>query len=79
MATAIKQPCLHREQTPPRACSSCGAWLASFNDTDTCWPCEHSWTPDAPEVDLDMAEALGHAIDAVIPPEAFATLGELVA
>jgi hypothetical protein len=65
-------PPLHREHQPPRRCEDCGAWLTSFNDSDTCWSHDSSWTVQLDEDTLSNAirEEIGDAIDRILTPEA---------
>jgi hypothetical protein len=59
--------CTHREETPVRACSECGAYLRSFHDGDKCDPCEKGKVdqPTKAEIWDALAEGNGVLRDAI--------------
>lgn len=73
MRSETVNPSLHREAWPARACSGCGAWLTTGNETKTCWACEPSWSEDEDALlSLHMREEIGDAIARILTPEALA-------
>jgi hypothetical protein len=55
----VKPPCTHREVTPIRLCSECGAYLRSFHDGDKCDPCEKGEVKQPTEAEVWDALAGG--------------------
>lgn len=68
MALDAIPTCLHRQHPPPRRCSECGCYLTSWNDTETCWPCEHSWTPEDAIYTSADREYFGEALARYLEP-----------